>query len=119
MQTKKLLFIFIIIFLTSQMLYGQYKEFLYGDSVRTYAVYEPELEPDPDGYPLVIGLHGANSEGYAFLATAGLVLKANAEKFIVACPNPLASKFSVIASIAKWLSIPLNSSEFTNVPSPS
>ena len=89
MQIKKLLFIAIIICLTFQMLYGQYKEFLYGDSVRTYAVYEPSLDPNPDGYPLVIGLHGASSEGYAFIATAGLILKANSEKFIVACPNSL------------------------------
>ena len=93
MQIKKLLFIAIIICLTFQMLYGQYKEFLYGDSVRTYAVYEPSLDPNPDGYPLVIGLHGASSEGYAFIATAGLILKANAEKFIVACPNSLRYNF--------------------------
>ncbi|MBN1407234.1 MAG: T9SS type A sorting domain-containing protein [Calditrichaceae bacterium] len=89
MQTKKLIFIMILICITSQTLYGQYKEFMYGDSIRTYAVYEPELDPNPDGYPLVIALHGAGSEDYVMIATAGLILKANTEKFIVASPNSL------------------------------
>lgn len=89
MQTKKLLFIAIVICFASQMLYGQYKEFWYDGILREYAVVEPSLDPSPDGYPLVIGLHGASSEGYAFIATASLVQKAAKEKFIAACPNGL------------------------------
>jgi len=57
--------------------------------MRTYVVYEPSLEPNPNGYPLVIGLHGTGSNGSVFIATAGLVQKANDEKFIVACPDAL------------------------------
>lgn len=89
MQTKKLLFIAIIICFTSQMLYGQYKEFMYDGIMREYAVIEPSLDPNPDGYPLVIGLHGAGSEGYEMIGTASLIAKANAEKFIVASPSAL------------------------------
>ena len=77
MQTKKLLLITILICSTSQLLYGQYNEFVYGDSVRKYAVYEPLLDPNPDGYPLVIGLHGAGADGYTMIGTAGLIQKAN------------------------------------------
>ena len=75
--------------ITSQMLYGQYQEFIYDDTVRTYAVYEPDLDPDPKGYPLIIGLHGGGSEGYEFMATAFLVQKANREDFILVYPNSL------------------------------
>lgn len=57
--------------------------------MRQYAVYEPTLNPNPDGYPLVIGLHGTGANGYEFMATASLVQKANDEQFIVACPNAL------------------------------
>jgi len=89
MQTKKLSFIAIIICLTSQMLYGQYKKFMYDGIMREYAVVEPSLDPNPDGYPLVIGLHGAGSEGFGMIGTAFLVQKANKEKFIVASPSAL------------------------------
>jgi polyhydroxybutyrate depolymerase len=89
MHFRKLLFILLIICVTSSTLYGQYQEIVYGDSVREYAVYEPSLAPNPDGHPLVIGLHGSGSEGYAFIATAFLVQKALKEQFIVSCPNGL------------------------------
>jgi len=56
-------------------------------------VYEPDLEPNPNGYPLIIGLHGASSDGYAFIATASLATKANKEKFIIAAPNGLRYNF--------------------------
>lgn len=89
MQTKKMIFIAVLIGFSSQLVYGQYQEFVYKDSVRTYALFEPELDPNPDGYPLVIGLHGAGSEGIEFIGTAFLGQKALKEKFIVACPNSL------------------------------
>jgi poly(3-hydroxybutyrate) depolymerase len=57
--------------------------------MREYTVDKPSLDPNPNGYPHVIGLHGASSMNYTFIATAGLILKANAEKFIVVCPNSL------------------------------
>ena len=57
--------------------------------MREYAVVEPSLDPDPDGYPLVIGLHGAGSEGYGMISTAFLGQKAIKEKFIVASPSAL------------------------------
>ena len=59
MQIKKWMLITIIICLTSQISFGQYQEFMYEGIMRQYAVIEPSLEPDPDGYPLIIGLHGA------------------------------------------------------------
>ena len=90
MKYWKLMILTAAIFcLISDFVYGQEYQFMYGDSMRSYIVYEPSLEPNPDGYPLIIGLHGAGSDGYTFIVTAGLVLKANAEKFIVACPNSL------------------------------
>ena len=90
MQRKKRIFIAIIICLASQMIYAQEFQMMHDDIMRTYVVYEPNnLDPNPDGYPLVIGLHGTGSNGYQFIATAGLALKANAEKFIVACPDAL------------------------------
>ncbi|MBN1351285.1 T9SS type A sorting domain-containing protein [candidate division KSB1 bacterium] len=89
MQTKRRLFIIILICLASQMLYAQYKEFMYDGIVREYAVIEPSLDLNPDGYPLVIGLHGAGSEGYEMIGTAFLGQKAIKEKFIVASPSAL------------------------------
>jgi len=88
-QKKTQIILLFIISFTSQMLYGQYKEFVHGDTVRTYAVYEPPLDPNPHGHPLVIGLHGGSSEGYEFLATPNLIPKARQEQFIVVCPNAL------------------------------
>jgi len=67
----------------------QEKQFWFDDSLRTYIVYEPELSPNPNGYPLVIGLHGTGATGYQFMGTASLVQKATDEQFIVACPNAL------------------------------
>lgn len=89
MLRKKWLFITIIIGFCYQMNYGQEYQLMHDGIMRTYVVYEPNLEPNPEGYPLVIGLHGTGSNGYQFIATAGLVLKANNEKFIVACPDAL------------------------------
>jgi polyhydroxybutyrate depolymerase len=62
---------------------------MYDDSLRTYVVYEPTLEPNLVGHPLVIGLHGTGADGPTFIATASLIKKANKEKFILACPNAL------------------------------
>jgi len=67
----------------------QEKQFMFDDSLRTYIVYKPELAPNPNGYPLVIGLHGTGATGYQFMGTASLVQKATDEQFIVACPNAL------------------------------
>ena len=52
-------------------------------------VYEPTLDPNPDGYPLVVGFHGCGAQlkRYSFIGTAFLIPKAKAEKFIVVCPN--------------------------------
>ena len=46
------------------MIYGQEKQFIYDDSLRSYVVFEPTLQPNPAGYPLLIGLHGGTSNGY-------------------------------------------------------
>ncbi|MBN2009079.1 hypothetical protein JW960_07020 [candidate division KSB1 bacterium] len=78
---------------TSQFVYGQEFQFMYGDSMRTYVVHAPDLDPNPNGYPLVIGLHGAGSYGAQFIATAFLARKANQEKFIIAAPNALIYNF--------------------------
>jgi len=89
MLRKRWIFIVIIICFTSQISYGQEKQLMWDGIIRTYVVYEPSLDPNPDGYPLVIGLHGTGADGATQIATAGLVLKANQEKFIVACPDAL------------------------------
>jgi len=83
MQSKKLLFIAIIICFTSHIIYAQQKQFTWGGIMRTYVVYEPSLDPNPAGYPRVIGLHGTSSSGVGFIATAFLIQKAMKEKFIV------------------------------------
>ncbi|MBN2009077.1 T9SS type A sorting domain-containing protein [candidate division KSB1 bacterium] len=93
MQTKTWIFIIILIGFIFQFACGQDLvpefQFVYDDSVRSYYVYEPELEPNPDGYPLVIGFHGGGTtlKGLSFIGTAFLIPKAKTEKFIVACPN--------------------------------
>ena len=89
MNRIALTFLAILMICTSQLIRGQVKQFMYGDSLRTYVVYEPSLDANPQGYPLIIGLHGTGTSGPVFLATASLVQKANQEKFIVACPNAL------------------------------
>ena len=89
MHRKNWIFAAIIICFYSQNIYGQYKEFIYDGIMRQYAVYEPSLDPNPDGYPLLIGLHGAGADGYTMIGTAFLIQKAIAEKFIVASPNAL------------------------------
>jgi len=98
MQIKMLLFIVILICFVSQTIHGQDLvhefEFTYDDSLRSYHVYEPDLDPNPDGYPLVIGLHGAGAEGgLSFIGTAAMIPKANKEKYIVSCPNSLKYNF--------------------------
>ena len=89
MQKKNWIFITIIICLISQIIYGQEYQFMYGDSMRSYVVYEPELEQNENGWPLVIGLHGTSADGVIFMGVTNLVLKANKAKFIAACPNGL------------------------------
>lgn len=89
MQMKKLLFIIIVLCLISQVIYAQQKQFMWGGIMRSYVVYEPFLDPNPDGYPLVIGLHGTSSSGAGFIATAFLIQKSVKEKFLVACPDGL------------------------------
>jgi polyhydroxybutyrate depolymerase len=93
MKTKMLLFTVIIICFASQISYGQDFQFMWDDSMRTYVVHEPDLEPNPDGYPLIVGLHGAGSNGAQLIATAFLARKANQEKFIIAAPNGLVYNF--------------------------
>ena len=87
-KMKPILTVMIICFIT-QLSYGQYKEFMYDGVMREYAVFEPSLDPNPDGYPLVVALHGAGSEGYTMIGTGFLGQKAVKEKFIVAAPNAL------------------------------
>jgi polyhydroxybutyrate depolymerase len=89
MRAKNWVFVIMIICFTSQIIYGQEKQFMYDGIMRAYVVYEPSLDPNPDGYPLVIGLHGAGATAYNFIANASLIQKANQEQFIVACPNAL------------------------------
>lgn len=75
MSVKNIIILSFMAGLSYQFINGQYKEFVYNDSIRQYAVYEPELDPNPNGYPLIIGLHGSSSEGYVFIASASLVSK--------------------------------------------
>lgn len=91
MQTKKWIFITIIICFASQIIYGQekQKQFTYDGEIRTYTVHEPSFKRNQGSLPLVIGLHGTGSTGNQFIATAFLIQKAKKEKFIVACPNAL------------------------------
>ena len=94
------LFTSVIICLVSQIVYGEYdNDSIIWDGIeRTYVKYIPfGLDSDSPGYPLVIGMHGVTLDiathglppGSIFIATAGLIFKANREKFIVACPNGL------------------------------
>jgi polyhydroxybutyrate depolymerase len=89
MHKKITLLISVIVYLFSQISYGQQFQFMHDDSMRSYVVYEPPLDPNPNGYPLIIGLHGTGSDAYGIMGTAALVNKANEEQFIVACPNAL------------------------------
>lgn len=83
------LFISLVICGAFSIVHGQQKEFMYDGQTRKYVVYEPELDPNPTGHPLIIGLHGTGSNGAGFIATAFLVQKASNEKFLVACPDAL------------------------------
>ncbi|MBN2000983.1 T9SS type A sorting domain-containing protein [candidate division KSB1 bacterium] len=96
MQKKKSILLAAIICLATQMLHGQYQEFMYDGIMREYAVFEPSLDPNPNGYPLVVALHGAGSEGYGMISTAFLGQKAAKEKFIVAAPSAL------IYNVVSW-----------------
>ena len=75
----------IIICFTSQFIYSQDLtqefEFMYDDSMRSCIVYEPNLDPNQNGYPLVVGFHGggAQMKGYSFIGTAFLIPKAKAD----------------------------------------
>ena len=89
MKINKWVFIAILFNFSSIISTGQEFQFMFEDSMRSYVVYEPSLAPNPDGYPLVIGLHGTGSDAYGMMGTAALVAKANQEQFIVACPNAL------------------------------
>ena len=91
MPWKKRIFIALIICFGFHITYGQQFEMIWDGITRTYVVYEPNnLDPNSsEGYPLVVGLHGASSDGYTFIGTAFLIPKAIKEKFIVACPDSL------------------------------
>lgn len=93
MHMKNLILTVIPICLICSLAEAELKEFVYDDSLRSYVAYVPELAPDPVGYPLVIGLHGTSSNAYQFIANAQLILKANQENFILACPNALLHNF--------------------------
>ena len=58
MLQKSWIFNIVIIIFASQILFAQEKQFMWEDSLRIYTVYEPSMTPDPNGHPLVIGLHG-------------------------------------------------------------
>ena len=89
MQIKKWIFVALTICFGTQLNYAQQFEMIHDDVVRTYVVYEPNnLDPNSD-YPLVIGLHGAGSDGITMIGTAFLIPKAIEEKFIVASPDSL------------------------------
>ena len=90
MKINKWTFIAILFCFSSQLINGQKYQFMFDDSLRSYVVYEPDLDPNPDGYPLIIGLHGAGAEGgLSFLGTTFMIPKAKKEKFVVACPDAL------------------------------
>ena len=77
MLRKKWIFIALIICFISQIIYGQQFEMMHDGIMRTYVVYEPNnLDLNLDGYPLVIGLHGAGSDGITMIGTAFLIPKA-------------------------------------------
>ena len=86
---KSKLLLLLILITISNFCSGELHEFMYGDSLRTYIDYIPDLEPGPEGFPLVIGLHGANSRAISFIGNAALVNKADEEGFVFACPNAL------------------------------
>ena len=96
MLTIKRTFLATIILLVSQIAYGQWlgelleKSMIHDDVERTYVVYIPSsLDEDPNGYPLLIGLHGTSSNGVGMMATAHLFNESERGKFIVACPDGL------------------------------
>ena len=90
MLRTKCIFITFIICCVSQFVYAQQFEMMHDGIARTYVVYEPNnLEPNPDGYPLIVALHGAGSDGITMIGTAFLIPKAIKEKFIVAAPDSL------------------------------
>ena len=100
MQIKRWIFIAIIVCAVTPMLYGQYIEFVYDGIIREYAVTEPSLNPNPDGYPLVIGLHGGGSNCAEFILATFLGQKANQEKFIIVAPNAL--RHSQYPLVTRW-----------------
>lgn len=61
MHFRHLILLSLLSFLLSSFAEGQYFEFVHDDSVRSYIVYEPDLDPDPTGYLLVVGLHGTGA----------------------------------------------------------
>ncbi|MFC1764918.1 alpha/beta hydrolase family esterase [Planctomycetota bacterium] len=90
------IFIAIIICFVFQIAYGQWlgellkKSMIHDEIERTYVIYMPSsLDSDPNGYPLLIGLHGTSSDGIGMMATAHLFSESEREKFIVACPDGL------------------------------
>ncbi|MBN2590350.1 MAG: hypothetical protein JXA96_10845 [Sedimentisphaerales bacterium] len=86
----KCLFIAFVLCFISQFIYAQQFEMIHDGVTRTYVVYEPNnLEANPNGYPLIVALHGAGSDGITMIGTAFLGQKATKEKFIVASPDSL------------------------------
>lgn len=89
MSSKIYAYLFLVIWFMPQFIFAQLFQFVYDDTVRTYRVYEPALPLNPNGYPLVIGLHGVGSTAIQFIGNAALRAKADSAQFIVACPNAL------------------------------
>lgn len=87
MQTKIWVFVVIIICFTSQMNYGQQKQFLYDGEIRTYIVHDPF--PGSGTRPLVVGLHCISGTAAGLLTYTGLIQKAKDENFIGVFPNSL------------------------------
>jgi polyhydroxybutyrate depolymerase len=61
----------------------------YGGIDRSYVVLTPDAAPGPDGYPLIIGLHGTGASGAQFILTAALVPLADARGVMAVCPDAL------------------------------
>lgn len=70
----------------SHIVYGHEIQFMYDDSLRSYIVFDPNLQPNPDGYEC--------------LTTPNLIPTARQEQFIVACPNAL--RHSQNPLITRW-----------------
>jgi polyhydroxybutyrate depolymerase len=64
-------------------------EFDYDNETRSYILYTPSSNPNPDGFPLVIGLHCHAGTAQGLLSYTSWIQKAHEENFIGVFPNGL------------------------------